>query len=113
LRGDTLVWLRLASRLGMSLQRCRAETTSSELTLWKVHMEEETYEHTKQDYYLAQIAQEVRKVLSKKPNNIKLKSFLLSYERAKKKKKQMTREEATAAMKSTLYAIAGAPTGEQ
>lgn len=38
----------------------------------------EKKEHSKEDYYLAQIAAEVRRGIVKNPNKVKLKDFLLT-----------------------------------
>lgn len=69
----------LASHLGMSKQRCQRETTSSEFVDWLVTMEIERSATKPEHYYLAQIAQEVRRVLSKNPNSVELKHFLLKF----------------------------------
>ncbi len=45
-------------------------------------MEEERHEPTKLDYYLAQIATEVRRSYVKKPGNVKLKDFLITFKTA-------------------------------
>lgn len=71
--------MKLADRLKKCLQEVQEGTTSSEFVMWKVLMEEDLYSNHKQDYYLAQIACEIRRVLAKKPNTIKLESFLLKF----------------------------------
>ncbi len=45
-------------------------------------LEEELGETTKQEYYLAQIAAEVRRSYVKKPSRFKLKDFLISFRRS-------------------------------
>ncbi len=41
----------------MPLQRVMAETTAGEFAEWQAYLDEEDVRRTKQDYYLAQIAQ--------------------------------------------------------
>jgi len=64
------------------------KTTWREYLGWQRYFEEEWDENTKEHYYLAQIALEVRRVLAKKPNAIKLKDFLLSFVTNRKQKKE-------------------------
>ena len=69
----------IASHLKLPLQRCQRETTSTEFNLWKLQLEKELFETTTDQYYLAQIAMTVARVLAKNPNSIKLKSFLFDF----------------------------------
>lgn len=62
------------------------------------HFREELDTPNRSDYYLMQIAQEVKRVLSKKPGKVKLKDFLILFN--KPKKKPLTLEEKTAESKS-------------
>ena len=71
--------MKLASHLRIPLQKLKRETTASELILWKVFLEEEWNTPRREDYYAAQIAQEVRRVLAKNPSRVKLDSFLLKF----------------------------------
>jgi hypothetical protein len=84
------------------LQEAKRRTTSSEFVLWQVLFEEEWHHHTKQDYYLAQIACEIRRIGKKHPERIKLKTFLLEFERLDEKKpeEELTQEEYTARSKA-------------
>ncbi len=90
----------------MSLQRCQEETSSSDFVLWKVYLEEELNGFHREDYYLAQIAQEIRMVLAKKPSQIKLKSFLLKFVR-EQEQRQLSREEYTKRSKSFWFSMTG------
>lgn len=87
------MWYKLASRLGMSLQRCMRETTSSEFVGWQEYFEAEENETKQEHYYLAQIAAEVRRGISKKPKSIKTEQFLLKFEREKIESRPLTEEE--------------------
>ena len=64
-----------------------AKTTSSEFTMWMIHLDKEMNRHDKIDYYLAQIATEVRRGNVKDPKKLKLNDALIQFEKAGKKKK--------------------------
>lgn len=64
----------------MSLQRCRAETTSMEFVTWCAYLRRDLNNHDKKDFALAQIAAEVRRVLHKNPQNVKAEDFLIRYD---------------------------------
>jgi hypothetical protein len=67
----------------MSLQRCKDETTSTELPLWMAYLDMLEESHTKQDYYLANIAATViRSVVSTADQKkVKLEDYLLTFKR--------------------------------
>lgn len=69
------------------------KTTHREYLAWMDWLNEEWERPSRSDNYLMQIAAEVRRVLSKKPNSIKLRDFLLKFK--KQKPKELTLEEAT------------------
>ena len=58
-------------------------TTSREFVEWSVIIEDASKEFTKEDYYLAQIAAEVRRSFVQKPEGVKLKDFFLQFEQEK------------------------------
>lgn len=64
----------------MSLQRCKAETTSMEFVAWCAYLRRDLNNHDKKDFALAQIAAEVRRVLHKNPQRVKVKDFLVTYD---------------------------------
>ena len=105
-RGETASWYKLASHLHMSKQRCQNEITSSEFVDWMVYFDEDLNRFHREDYFLAQIAQEIRRVLSKKPDKIKLDSFLLKFEYAKEKV-PMSRKERMEMSKGFWFGMAG------
>lgn len=86
--------MKLASHLGMSLQRCKRETSSLEFVTWLVWLEEqELTQFSKPDHYLAQIAMEVRRTINPK-KALSLKNFLIRFTRTKERKvSTMTEEE--------------------
>lgn len=55
--------------------------TNREYRVRLAWLEQEIEQPNPSDYYLMQIAQEVRRVLSKKPNQIKLKHFRLKFDK--------------------------------
>ena len=61
----------------MPLRRCMEEHTHREYLTWMVWLKEERQTPKLTDYYLMQLAAEVRRVLSKKPNSIKMEHFEL------------------------------------
>jgi hypothetical protein len=64
----------------MSLQRTKRETTSSEYAKWLSFLEmEDWHKTTKTEWYLANIATEIRRSYVKKPGSVKLKNFLLKF----------------------------------
>lgn len=85
--------MKLADRLKKCLQEVQRGTTSSEFTMWKVYMEQDINAFHPEYYYLAQIACEIRRVLSKHPNKFKTKDFLIKFQFAGQDKKPPTKEE--------------------
>lgn len=56
-----------------------AETTSSEFVDWMTFRRMDMNNPSRIDYYLAQIAAEVRRSMAKHPNKIVVKDFLLKF----------------------------------
>lgn len=61
--------------------------THREFKLWLRWLDDNYNKPSLSDYYMMQIAAEVRRVLSKNPDKIKLKDFLLSFDTSDKKEK--------------------------
>ena len=61
----------------MSVQKAQFEITSTEFLDWIVYLNEEVNSFHREDFYLAQIASEIRRSWSNKPNKIKLENFLM------------------------------------
>lgn len=101
--------MQLADRNNWSLTEAKAKVTSSELMLWKAYIAWEANAFHREDYYLAQIAQEVRRVLSKSPKKIKLDHFLLKFETksSKARAKAESVETRTTRSKSFWFGIVG------
>lgn len=77
----------------MSVQRCQQETTSTEFVKWQWFLTTDMNLRTKQDYYLAQIAAEVRKTVVKKPQDVSIDDFLLEFREKEQEDKPPTEEE--------------------
>lgn len=63
----------------MSLDRVKAETSSSQFVLWMQFFDWELNAFDRQSYYLAQIAAEVRRSYVKLPMSVKVENFLLKF----------------------------------
>ncbi len=79
--------------------------TNREYEAWQVHLDDLEKEPSLHDWYLMQIAQEVCRVLSKRPNSIRLQQFKLKFE--KKKKTLQTVEKVAAISKSRWFGFLG------
>jgi len=87
------MWYRLAHELHMPLQACMRSTTSSEFVAWCEYFEDEWNKPDRADYYLAQIACEIRRSQAKHPGSIKLKDFILRFKPKEGKKLTKTQLE--------------------
>lgn len=80
------MWYKLARELKMPLQDCMRSHTSSEFVEWNVALQIlEWEEHGKLEYYLAQIAAEIRIIregFAKDPKSVSPDDCLIKFERA-------------------------------
>ena len=60
------------------------KTTSSEFIEWMAFLDLEINQTSKEDYYLAQVAAEVRRSFVKSPQSVHVKDFILSFTRAER-----------------------------
>jgi len=93
----------------MSVQRVKKETTATELATWMQYLileKNKVLDTDKLDYYLAQIASEVRRSFVKNPATVKTSDFILKFENSNSKK-PLTKEEATAMSKRYWFSITG------
>lgn len=74
-------WFRLASHLGVPLQELQEKTTSTEYIEWMEFLERDINSFHREDYFLANLALEVRRSWVANPNQEKLKTFLLRFSR--------------------------------
>jgi len=100
--------MKLASHLHCPLQRVKNETTSTEFIMWQEYLEQDLVISKREYYYLAQIAAEIRRTISKHPKRIKLQDFLLKFRNDKKVNNSMLSvEERTKKSKSFWKALVG------
>lgn len=91
----------------MSLQRCQEETSSTQFLDWIEYLKWDVNAFHREDYYLAQIACEVRRILAKDPNKeMDLKRFLFKFVK-KERPKRLTKKEATKRSKRRWLSWAG------
>jgi len=90
----------------MSKQRCQEETSSTDFVLWMEYLEGKINAFHREDYFLAQIAAEIRRSFVKNPKKVKLDDFLLKFkDKTKTARKKMTKEERTKIAKSFWSAL--------
>ena len=68
----------MASHLRLTVEDARNKLTFRELLEWLQFLDMEERRHTKQEYYLAQIAAEIRRGQVKSPAQVKMNDFLIS-----------------------------------
>ena len=90
-----------------SIQEAKAVIPSMEFTQWMLYLEMEEERHTKQDYYLAQIAAEVRRPNIKNPSKLQVEDMLLKFEKRDRMKKEVSVETMTANHKQFWMASVG------
>lgn len=109
MKGEQLGWLRLASHLHLSLQRTKMETSSTEFVVWMEYLRQDANVFHRMDYYLAQIAAEVRRLYVKYPKKVKLSDFLLKFkfEDEKRVRKKMSLKKRTDMAKKFWSTVLG------
>lgn len=70
----------------MSVQRAQLEISSTEFLDWIIYLNEEINSFHREDFYLAQIAAEIRRSWINNPKEVKLNSFLMKFGKSKPKK---------------------------
>ena len=86
--------------------------THREYLMWMEWLDAQWNRPSRTDNYLMLIAAEVRRVLSKKPNSIKLSHFLLKFSKAGAAPK-MTKEQKTAMAKAQWFSWLGLSSKEK
>jgi len=71
----------------MSVQRAQYEITSSEFMDWIAYLDDDANRFHREDYFLAQIAAEIRRSFVKDPMSVKLSPFLLKFGKKEERKK--------------------------
>ena len=84
--GERLAWFRVASHLGVSVEELAVKISFREFLNWLEFLNWEDRQQTKADFYLAQIAAEIRRTVVKKPKDVKVKDFFVQIvEKVKKR----------------------------
>jgi hypothetical protein len=89
----------------MPIGRCLRTHSNRQLLAWLKWLDEQMSTPDRGDWYLMQIACEVRRFMMKDPGRVKPEDFRLRFERPGQKR--LTREEATAWSKARWFAAAG------
>jgi len=93
----------------MSVQRAQSEITSTEFVDWVAYLDDEEINgFCREDYYLANIAAEIRRSYVKEPMRVKLEDFLMKFRsdsKLRKPKKKMNIEERTKKAKAFWGAL--------
>lgn len=79
LEGERLAWFELAFHLHKTVEELREAITYSEFLEWQEFFRLEALKNLKADWYLAQIAAEVRRGIVKDPEKVRVKDFILRY----------------------------------
>lgn len=110
-----MAWFEVAHALRLPVVECRRRISSSEFVLWVRYLRQERHKQFNPElYYLAQVAQEVRRVLHKRPSSVKLAHFLLRFDHGQGRVDSSTQAERTARSKSMWLMVTGckAPGGD-
>jgi len=83
MKGERLGWFQVASHLGVPVNELQDRITYSEFMDWITFLNREEGQVKKQDFYLAQIAAEVRRGNVKNPRSVKTKDFILKHSAGK------------------------------
>jgi hypothetical protein len=89
-----LDWFRLAHHLHLTITEVQRKVTSTEFIQWNEFFKRQWNEPTKQDYYLAMLASELRQVFSSKKRAIKVEDSILKFHFVEKvEKEELTPED--------------------
>ena len=105
LKGETLAWFELASHLHLSVDRVQDETTSFQFVMWQEYLERDANAFHREDFYLAQIAAEIRRSFVKNPKRVSIGDFILKFVNKVVRKGKMTKDERTKEAKSWWAAL--------
>ncbi len=98
--------MKLASHLKMSVQRCKRETTSTEFVDWRVYLQQEINGFHREDYFFAQIACEIRRVLAKHKKRIKPEHFLIKFDTKGEEATPQSKKHASMKSKAFWFSLA-------
>jgi len=75
--GDKLGWHRVASHLRTPIQALKEQITYTEFIDWMIYLREESEWRLKLEWYLAQIAAEVRRSVVEHPRKVQTSDFII------------------------------------
>jgi hypothetical protein len=90
--GEKLAWFRVASHLHHTVEELAEKVTYREFLSWLDYLNWAEDRTEKSEYYLAQIAAEVRRGYVKHPKSVKTKDFIL---KSVEKKQTMSKSKST------------------
>jgi hypothetical protein len=100
-----LGWLRLTARLGgMSLDEVKMKTSASQFVLWMEFLDWEANAFNPSNYYMAQIAAEVRRSFVKPGTTVEIEDFIMKF---KQKRTRRTRTTSTNKIKQFFFGLTG------
>jgi hypothetical protein len=103
LTGERLNWFRVASHLKVPVGELKRRITFTEFLDWCEFLNLEELRHSKMDYYLAQIAAEVRRSFVENPRKVKISDFFIELVSPDKKAKvEKSKQSWAAALKLNL-----------
>jgi len=103
-----LAWFVLASHLHTPLQEVKQKTSSTDFMMWLTYLELDLNLFHREDYYLAQIAAEIRRGNVKQPRQIRVKDFILEFKREKvRDTRGLSLEDRTSISKRFWKAVVG------
>jgi len=79
------LWFEIAKRTGCSVQRAKAETTSTEFLMWQSVIKDEANAFHREDWFYAQLCYQIyllRLSFSGGQNKLKLEDFLIKFDTA-------------------------------
>ena len=79
----------------MSVQRAQFEISSTGFLEWIVYLDADEDRFHREDYYLANIAAEIRRSYVKDPMKVKTDSFLMKFKKDRKSRKKLSIKERT------------------
>jgi len=96
----------VASHLGMSLDECLQKHTKRQIAAWLVYLKQKWDSPTTTEYYLMQIAAEIRRTKAKDPRRVRIEDLRIIF-RSKRSHRDMTEEEKKQAAQASKNAWIG------
>lgn len=91
----------------MSLDEVKVKTSASQFVLWMEYLDWEANAFDKYNYYLAQIAAEIRRSYVAKGAKVKIEDFIMEFKNKEESSKPKTRQQIADKMKKFFFAGTG------